>query len=173
MRLTDLRFNYEISSKKFDSLCYDFSIPLSRDADKNSVGNEIKHTSESLQDLLDEEFKGEDLVKTPTGSLSANFTNFGYDYRGKRTVKSWFKVVSLLSSFRASINCRIYAPEGKVQSVEVDISHHDSNDDLLRLYDKVLGIGGIELSSSAKYASSRIALLRQGPKLGEALKLLN
>lgn len=172
MQLDNLGFNYDLSNREFGSMHYYFSVSPSVNPDKSSLGVEIKKTSESLQAMLDAEFEDCSIVKKQIGKLSAAFTDFGYEYSGTRKLKSWFKIVALERKFRASINCRIYAPEGKVYSVEIEMDHVDDHEDLLRFYDKILGLDRLELSSKAIYASNRIASLRRDPKFNEPLKLL-
>lgn len=160
MILSYLDFNYDLGKMRFEEMNYALSISEQKDKDK--IVSKMKDCFKDLEGILDVEFLDNEFKKEKIGTIRPNNGSLGYKYSSKDICLGY---TTLKYNFKTKNN--------KISDAEITIVHIDqSQEGILKVYDKILALSWIEFSKDSQKASDKIEKLREGVKEEDYLSLL-
>lgn len=162
MRLNSLNFEHHLETNSFIKFMYGIAFPIEN---VPAAKKEILTCFGQLEQILDAELANEAVDKREVGKVTANEMSKGVVY----------KLIGLANIGKMHINLAYSAimQGNQITGLEVSLYHDEEDSNrLVKVYDRIVQLPGLELSDIAKSNMEKIRLLRSLGSAGLAYQLL-
>lgn len=155
MKLTCLNFDYQSESNAFEAVHLNFDLSTDESKSKDEIINDARSTFSRLEQILDTEFKV-NFSKEKNYSVSSSNITFGYRYKQRA------KKELCIDSSSLNLECSIDSKNDLIKEIKLNLHFYfkNSQEELLKTYDKIISIPDLEISKDVQNSIKRIEYLR-------------
>lgn len=155
MELYKLEFQYSIETDSFNSFSYSFT-SVSKDDSNEDIIMTATSSLQSLDKIILNTYKEQDLIKRKTGNITSRYTTFGHNYSVKNR-ESFTEINTSLVELKYFLN----TDKGTITDIILKLNSLTSKySKHLELYDSIISIEDLEISRSAQIEIDRVGFLR-------------
>lgn len=149
--MSDFNFEYNLKQTKFDDFRYHFTLIKNMGLNEN-LGHSIEDALKKLEEKLIIPFYSGKFEKTYDADIDKYAIRLRWFYDSQ-------KVFNKEGSFR--VGAQINLAQYRLTLLDLSLLHSDTSENVLRFFDKVIGLDDLTISDEAKINIDRVNYLRK------------